>query len=221
MAALPEEIIKQRIIDQLTWDDSVNANDITVKVLESTVQLEGTVPNYTAKLAAERNALSVPGVLNLESFLKVEFPPRYILPNDAEISKNIKNMLTNNSKINAVNIDVTTSGGVVSLSGVADSSWEKFEAENIANTAMGVIDVINKIDVRPVKSVIDKEIQRDIETAFERSGIIDEKNVDVDVKNGVVHLTGVVANRVIKNEVFTTALYTTGVIDIIDEVTIA
>ena len=220
MAALPEEIIKQKIIDQLTWDDIVNANDIQVEVFESTVQLKGTVPNYTAKLAAERDALNVTGVLNLESFLEVDFPPRIILPDDAEISMNIKSMLTMNSKINAVNIDVTTSGGIVTLSGTADSYWEKYEAEDVATKALGVIEVINKIVVRPVKSVIDKEIQNDIETAYERSGIVDESKIDVDVKNGVVHLTGTAANRVIKNEVFATALYTTGVIDVIDEVTI-
>ena len=220
MAALPEEIIKQKIVDQLTWDDSVNANDIHVEVHESTVQLKGTVPNYTAKLAAERNALNVPGVLNLESYLRVEFPPRITLPDDAEISRNIKNMLTLNNNINAINIDVTTSGGIVTLSGRADSYWEKFDAEDIANTAMGVVEVLNEITVKPVKSVIDEEIREDIVKAYERSSLIDDGSINVNVKNGIVHLTGEVPNILIKNEAFSKALFTTGVIDVIDEITI-
>jgi osmotically-inducible protein OsmY len=221
MAALPEEIIKQKIIDQLIWDDSVNANDVQVEVQESTVQLRGTVPNYTAKLAAERDALNVPGVMNLESFLKVEFPPRITLPDDAEISRNIKSMLTLNTRVNAINIDVTTSDGIVTLSGTADSYWEKYEAEDVANTAHGVVEVINKIVVKPVKSVIDREIEADIRNAYERSSLIDESKIDVYVKNGVAHLTGVAENTLIKNEVFKKALYTTGVVDVIDEVTVA
>jgi osmotically-inducible protein OsmY len=220
MAALPEEIIKQKIVDQLTWDDSVNANDIHVEVHESTVQLKGTVPNLTAKLAAERNALNVPGVLNLESYLRVEFPPRITLPDDAEISRNIKNMLTLNNNINAINIDVTTSGGVVTLSGKADTYWEKFDAEDIANTATGVVEVINEITVKPVKSVIDEEIKEDIVKAYERSSLIEDGSINVSVKNGIVHLTGEVPNILIKNEAFSKALFTTGVIDVIDEITI-
>ncbi len=221
MAALSEEVIKQKIIDQLTWDDSVNANDIQVEVMESTVQLKGKVPNYTAKLAAERDALNVPGVLNLESFLKVEFPPRITTPDDAEISRNIKSMLTMNDRINAINIDVSTTDGVVTLSGTADSYWEKYEAEDLANTATGVVEVVNKTVVRPVKSVIDQEIEDDIKKAYERSGLIDETKIDVSVKNGVAHLAGVVSNTLIKNQAFKTALYTTGVVDVIDEITIA
>ncbi len=220
MAVLPEEIIKQKIIDQLTWDDSVNANDIQVEVQESTVQLRGTVPNYTAKLAAERDAMNVPGVLNLESFLRVEFPPKVTLPSDAEISRNIKHMLTLNHRINAINIDVATSKGVVTLSGTADSYWEKYEAEDIANTAIGVIEVINKILVQPVKSAVDQEIEKDIKKAYERSSFINEKKIDVFVKNGVVHLTGTAENTLIKKEAFNKALYTTGVVDVIDDVTV-
>jgi osmotically-inducible protein OsmY len=220
MAALPEEIIKQKIIDQLTWDDSVNANDIQVEVHESTVQLKGTVPNYTAKLAAERDALNVPGVLNLESFLKVEFPPRITLPGDAEISRNIKNMLTLNNNINSVNIDVTTSGGVVTLSGTSDSYWEKFDAEDLANTATGVVEVVNKIVVRPLKTVVDKEIETDIRKAYERSSLIDETLVNVHVEKGVVYLSGTVPNILVRNEAFSKALYTAGVVDVVDEITI-
>jgi osmotically-inducible protein OsmY len=218
---LKEEEIKKKIIDQLTWDDSVNANNIEVEVQDSTVQLRGTVPNYTAKLAAERDALNVPGVLNLESFLKVEFPPRVTLPGDPEISRNIKNMLTMNNRINAINIDVATSDGIVTLTGTADSYWEKYEAEDLANTAHGVIEVVNKIGVKPVKSVVDQEIEEDIRKAYERSGLINEDEIDVSVKNGVAHLSGVVANTLIKKEAYKVALYTTGVVNVIDEITIA
>jgi len=48
-----DEIKKQNIVDELTWDDSVNANDVTVKVIDGIVELNGSVPTYAAKAAAE------------------------------------------------------------------------------------------------------------------------------------------------------------------------
>ncbi len=220
MAPLTEEIIKQNIVEQLTWDDSVNANEIQVEVQDSTVYLKGNVPNYTAKLAAERDVLNVPGVLNLESFLEVHFPPKVTVPGDAEITGNIRNMLAWKSNIDASKIDIITKDGVVTLSGTADSYWEKYEVEDTANNALGVVDVINKITVRPVKKVLDKEIENDIKKAYERSILIDESKIEVSVTNGIVHLIGVVTNRLIKDEAYKKALYTSGVIDVIDEITI-
>ena len=40
------------------------------------------------------------------------------------------------------------------------------------------------------------------------------------MKKGIVHLTGTVANHVIKNEAYKIAFHTTGVIDVIDDITI-
>lgn len=80
MAPLPEEIKKQDIVDQLTWDDSVNANEVHIDVQDKTVRLTGKVPNYVAKMAAERDAYQVAGVAIVENYLEVEFPPTISLP---------------------------------------------------------------------------------------------------------------------------------------------
>jgi len=221
MTTFPEEIIKRDIVEQLVWDNSVNANDIHVEVQGNTVQLKGTVPNYTAKLAAERNAYKVQGVLNVESYISVAFPPHSTLPDDDEITENIKNMLAWNNKIkNAGNISVETNKGVVTLSGRVTGNWENYEAAEIANATRGVVDVVNKISIRPVKTLHDLDIEKDIRKAYKRSILIDENKIEINVKESIVYLTGTVANHVIKNEAYKTALHTSGVIDVIDNVTI-
>jgi len=215
-----EEIKKQDIIDQLTWDDSVNANDVHVTVIGNTVQLIGTVPNYTAKMAAERAAYQVVGVNHVENYLKVDFPPSFAMPGDEEITSSINHMLTWNSNIKSDDIMVKTNNRIVTLSGMVSSYWEKYLSGRIAVTTHGVIEVINDLAVNPTRNIIDRDIEKDITNTYRRSGLIDEHEITVSVNNGIVRLSGVVSKRLIKQEAHDVAMYTAGVVDVIDELTI-
>ena len=57
-------------------------------------------------------------------------------------------------------IKVRTTDGMVTLSGVVDTYWEKGLAEDVALYTDGVIDVVNELTVTPVKSIIDIDIER-------------------------------------------------------------
>jgi osmotically-inducible protein OsmY len=221
MVPLVEEIRKQDVVNQLTWDDSVNANEIDVEVFDGTVQLKGSVPNYIAKLAAERVAIQVGGVEKVENFLSVEFPPTITLPSDSQIAENIKSMLNCDSRLNASGIDVDISKGSVTLSGSVPSFTEKHLAEKIAITATGVVDVKNGLKVELFRSFIDAEIEKDIKNTFEQNILIDHQTLDVSVSDGVVRLSGTAANYPVKIEAFEVAMITPGVMDVIDEITIA
>ncbi len=117
------EIKKQDIIDQLTWDNRVNANEVYVKVQDNTVQLKGTVPTYASKVAAEKDAYEVSGVTRVENELEVEIATDIARPTDLEITESIENKLIWNSQINSANIRIDTVEGIVTLSGVVDSYW--------------------------------------------------------------------------------------------------
>ena len=69
-------------------------------------------------------------------------------------------------------------------------------------------------------TVDDEDIQSAIESAFQRAVLIDETKIDVSVNNGVVTLTGEVMNYAIKRDVLDIAMYTVGVISVIDELEI-
>jgi hypothetical protein len=75
MGPTTSELIKKEIIDQLTWDSSVNANDVYVTVTDGVAELRGKVSTYASKIAAEKNACSVEGVDVLRTTLKSSFPP--------------------------------------------------------------------------------------------------------------------------------------------------
>ena len=220
MAPTQDEIMKQEIIDHLIWDNRVDASRVKVDVSDGKVILNGTVPHHLAKLAAVNDVFRVAGIRNVQNSLKVEFPPDTEIPSDEELARKIENMLRGNDKLESSDIHVNARNGIVTLSGTVETFWGKNMAEDVSGSAKGVVDVINNLSVRLKETVIDRDIERDINNAYKRSMLVDEDRIGVKVDGGVVHLTGVVSNYLIKNEVHNIALYTAGVTDVIDEVTI-
>ncbi|MFO7828428.1 MAG: BON domain-containing protein [Bacteroidales bacterium] len=215
-----DEVKKQKIIDQLTWNDSLNAKSIQVKVSGNTALLEGMVPNYATKISAATNANMVEGINHVENNLKVELPVKSNLPDDKEITDNILNILKWQSNVSTENLKVESNEGIVTLSGTTETLWGKNKAEDIVNGIHGVLGVVNKLDVNKSRTVKDIEMEEDIKKAFERSPIIDENKISVDVNKGTVHLTGSVANFPIKKEAIDIATYTKGVNNVIGDITI-
>jgi len=215
-----DKVKKQEIIDQLSWNDSVNADNIQVEVSGNTALLEGIVPNYASKISAAINANMIRGINYVENNLKVELPVKSNLPDDKEITENIMNTLKWQSNVSTENLKVESNEGIVTLSGTTETLWGKNQAEDIVNGIHGVIGVVNKLDVNMSRTVKDIEIEEDINKAFDRSTIIDENKISVDVNKGTVHLTGAVANFPIKKEAIDIATYTKGVSNVIGDITI-
>jgi osmotically-inducible protein OsmY len=220
MKPSPKEIVKKNVIEQLTWNDSVNASNIQVEVENNKVILKGTVQSYSSKVEASRETMLVASNFDVDNQLKVEFSPEEPQLTDNEITDNIQNILKWNDDVNPVNIRVNVENGSVTLSGSVSRSREKSKVESIVNSAKGVVDVLNEIEVKPSAVRPDDQIEKDIKRAFERNPLIDSDNVFVEVKNGVVNLSGSVASEPIWNEIHEKALYTNGVVDVEDELTI-
>ncbi len=215
-----EEKIKQHIIDHLTWDASVNANGINVTVKNGKVELRGTVQNSTARLAAGRNAFQVKGVEDVGNYLEIKFPATQTLPTDEEINENITRILMWNSQFDASEIQVKTHDNIVTLEGNVGSYWEKYVIGEIVNSVRGVLEVQNNIEVRPKLKTRDINIKNDIDSAFERTNLIDEENIDVSVDTGMVTLEGAVSNFFVKTQAHNIAMYTAGVVDVVDKLTV-
>ena len=212
------ETIKNEIVDQLNWDDTVNANDIHVDIIDDTVKLTGKVRSYAAKVAAERDAYYVTGVTNVENHIQITSDVQDFT--DEEIADNISNLLLWNGNITSNDISVHVNYGIVVLEGTVDSYWEKRLTEELTRSATGVVDVLNNMDVKLRQPYVDEDIRDDIIRALRRHPVIDENQVGVEVKDGVVTLSGVVANYQIKHQVHKTAQFTAGVKDVVDNIVI-
>lgn len=108
---------------------------------------------------------------------------------DTDIAAAVETELFTNEGVSSHLIDVSVSEGVVTLSGTVNNILAKDKAEDIAQAIKGVRSVINQIEVKPTKRS-DKEVAADVVAALATDPATDSYQVEVDVKNGTVDLSG-------------------------------
>jgi hypothetical protein len=69
-----DEQIKKDIVDQLDWDDRVDASSIQVDVSQGAVTHTGMVPNYEARTAAQEDTCAMKGVAAMRNLITVSYP---------------------------------------------------------------------------------------------------------------------------------------------------
>jgi osmotically-inducible protein OsmY len=209
-----EEIIKKRVVDQLFWDNRIDASNINVRVTGQTVTLTGSVPNYSTRIKAVENVCLVKDVIQVNDNLKIEPPPGHTTVPDETIQTNIRNWIQWNPNINSSNISVKVKKGVVFLEGTIDTYWKKVKTQTIAGEANGVLDIVNRLAVVPTLDIVDHDIAKNIIAALNRSFYVNIENFDVKVKKGRVTLKGYVRNWQALRTVLNTVENTTGVVDV-------
>jgi osmotically-inducible protein OsmY len=216
-----DEEIKKDIIDHLYWDTRVDAADVTVEVKDGIVTLGGHVPTYLSRDAAARDAMLIWGIKDVINFIEVHYPTTITPPADEEIRTRIANMLSFNPDIDSSDIDVQVTAGGVTLSGSVDSLWKKFRAEDLISSERGVLSIENHLAVVPMKTFVDRDIAEEVVGAIDRSALVDAKDVDVTVKERAVSLTGAVPTWSARRGAYEAALYTAGVENIHDNLTVS
>lgn len=206
-----DEDIKKDIVDELYWDDRVDASDVMVEVDCGVAILNGTVPSYTIRRVAEKAARTIRGVKAVENRLVVNLPTTLDKITDIEIDANVRSSLGWHSDIDATHIAVMVESGTVTLEGTVGRYWEKLEAEEVISKIGGVVDVENRLGVVPTKDVWDQSMAEAIVTALERSAGIDVKSVTVEVVEGRVRLSGTVPDGSASRRAEDVAFRTSGV----------
>ena len=212
--------IQKNIENQLFWDDRLSDYDIDVTVTDGMVTLSGKVHDRAALKVAETDAYLIEGVHAVNNLLMVEVPKEKKLPTDEEIKFSVIRALSWNNRIDATNIEVEVENGNVKVRGAVSAYWKKLLTEDIIFSINGVINVVNELTVVPSKDTVDKMIADEIISAMERNFSVEPENIDVKVNNGIVTLSGMVDNRISERAAYETALYTPGVIDIKNKITV-
>lgn len=213
VATRTDEEIKRDVVDELYWDDRVDAVDVKVEVHDGRVILSGTVPTYAARVAADEDAHAVAGPRDVINELTVKYPTTAAVPTDAQIEASINNALRWDSQVDGSDIEVISDAGWVTLKGTVPSYWQKIRAEDIALSKSGVRDVTNELAVVPTQTFADRRIADDIVGALERNVYVSAEDVDVKVSNGVVTLRGTVPDRRAHRAARNAARRTPGVIN--------
>lgn len=220
MSVVSDEKIKKDVVDQLYWDSRVDASEIDIEVDDGKVVLKGDVPDYGSKASASSDAWTIEGVTAVENDIMVNYPSSITVPRDEDIASNIRTSLELDVDIDAADIDISVTGGIVTLEGSVDAYWKKERVEHKASNSEGVVDIVNKISIVSTENFLDKDIAEEIMGSISRNFNVDEENIDVIVKDGEVTLSGSVSDWNAYRAVLDAAEFTPGVKDVKDHLII-
>ena len=147
---------------------------------------------------------------------------------DAGITGMIKTKLAVDDRVRASEINVDTANGVVTLTGNVDSQEARDRAMKLAKETSGVREVKDMISVRigsakgdapeparPIGQRIDDTgISMRVKERFSDDPLVKGLKIDVDVRDGVVFLTGSVLTDAAKKQAIELARTTDGVKDV-------
>ena len=121
---------------------------------------------------------------------------------DSMITTKITAKFTKNKNLNPLKLSISTTNGVVKLSGYVRDKQAFVDALRLANTTKGVSSVdTNQLEIKRVNTALtDTYITAKVETAILKAKVLDDESiplVGINAKtiNGVVTLTGDVKNK--------------------------
>ena len=139
--------------------------------------------------------------------------------NDSTITRKVKSALMEDPDVRALKVDVDTLEGVVILTGVVETNEAARRAVEVAQEVPGVREVKSNLQIGKKnwgQALDDKVIGSKIKAKLINEPGIRSLNIDVDVNNGIVTLTGLVEYKYQKNRAIEIAQNTTGTIKVID-----
>lgn len=209
--------IKQDVQDELVWESEVDETKIGVAVSDGVVTLSGEVKSYAEKMAAERAAKRVKGVLAVAEDIVVNYGIEGELT-DTEIAKAVVHALKWHAVVPEHHIIPKVENGWVYLSGQVPWEYQKLAAKNAVKELSGVKGVVNGITL--IQTVVPNDIKERIEAAFERSAELEAKGISVAVKDHVVTLEGTVHSLKEKEEAERTAFNAPGVYEVKNKIVV-
>ncbi len=209
----------------LSRDRVTTQQRIAVRTHEGIVRLSGDVDSNAVRRIAEADALSVPGVLDAVNDLAVR-PQRRA---DAQIAAEIERIVRDDPWLDDSRIRVAAERGVGRLAGWVGSAAEKARAENDAwaSSPAGVDARGLRIDqftddgtlrAIPDRRRTDGDLEQALLDAFVRDPRVHPFAPTVEVRSGVVVLTGVAPNPHVARAVDDDARALPGARDVRDDV---
>jgi hyperosmotically inducible protein len=233
-----------KVKDALKADKSLADSDIKVQSVNGgVVLLAGKANSLTDHLEALETVRAVPGVRRVTS--EIESPDKLAddeirkdrdqaaakpgsttaMVSDAWITSAVKMRLLANGDTPALDINVDTSDADVTLFGIVPTQAAKTAAEAEAKKVDGVRSVHNELQVvaeakQDAVEIKDDELAKQVDAALDQRDVLNDADIDVEVKNGVARLTGTVPNETLRLVAATTARSIRGVRSVRDELKI-
>lgn len=210
--------LRADILEELSWEPSVNDVDITVAVQDGIVTLGGYVDSFAQKDAAERATERVSGVRAVAADLQVKVPSPF-QRGDTDIA---------HAAVSALDWDVEVPTGItakvekgwVTLEGTVEWQFQRAAAERAVRYLSGVKGLTNRIAVKP-KHPSPTEVSQQIRDALRRSAELDAGRITVEAVGGKVTLKGEVRSWAERSDAEMAAWAAPGVAQVDDRIEIS
>lgn len=241
---LADSWLTTKIQAQYFADDDIKARFINVSTRDGVVTLSGRVESAESKQQALQIAQNTDGVREIQDHLVIGLAqardgssaPEQM--DAAWITTKIQAKYFADPSVNGRDINVTTTNGVVTLSGRVDSEQAKQQAVAIARGTDGVARVDDRLAVQPEGAVAttgtvrgdaprtlgdkvdDVRITSTIQSKYFLDDLVKGRRIDVDTRQGVVTLRGDVSNESERSQALLLARNTDGVQRVEDNLTV-
>lgn len=145
---MDDSTITTKIKNEMVKDKVVKARQIDVDTIDGHVTLTGAVATLHEAKRATQIAQGVPGVKSVSNNIQIGERSFGDIWDDNVLSNKIKAKLIAEPKIRSLNIDVDVYLGVVTLTGVVSSKYQRDRAIEISRRTDGIVKVIDNIKVR-------------------------------------------------------------------------
>lgn len=179
--------LHKNVVDELDFEPCLDASKVAVTVKNGIVTLSGSVPNYTAKWAAEKAVKRVHGVMGVAEELTVRSYPDS-QHTDRDVAEAARQALEWNVATAEKNIQIKVERGWVTFEGEVEWQFQRQSAHDAVAHLLGVKGVINLLTLSTTVSTAD--VQARISEAFKRATSLDASHVQVEADGGNVTLRG-------------------------------
>jgi osmotically-inducible protein OsmY len=210
--------LRRNVKDELACEPQIDPKAIAVSAKDGRVTLRGTVGSPREKRAATKAAERVYGVVAVDNKLEVR-PLNERRRDDAHLRADVLQALMLDSVVPST-VDVKVDHGLVTLTGTANWNHQRMEAERVASTIVGNLEVVDEIELYHVPSPDPRAVEDAITRDLRRSATLDARGLHVSASNGTVTITGHVRSWPEHDDAIAAAWATPGVKDVDDRIVV-
>jgi osmotically-inducible protein OsmY len=213
--AMSNPQITHDVLEELLWDDRLDASRVEVTADDGTVVLGGTVDYYHEKWNAGEDANRVVGVKKVVNEIAVDAAARKV--RDEELAAAARAGLDANGLVPKGAITVKAEDGRIVMSGNVHHIYELQAAEHVIRHLRGLTEFTDLVTVSrdPADAV-----SEGIADSLIRNAAVDADQIQVTDTGGNVILSGTVRSYAEKEEAKRAALIAPGVVSVDDRLAV-
>lgn len=200
--------LKNDVLAELKYEPGVNISNIGVLVKDGAVTLNGFVTNYGEKWNAVTATKRVAGVRAIADDIVVKLSSS-LMRTDGDIAGAAANQISWFSSVPKGAVKVVVRDGWLTLEGELEWGYQRSDIEDNVRFLAGVKGVTNLIAIKSKLSAAN--VKDSIESAFERSALLDAEKIQVETSGTKVTLRGKVRNYAEREEAERVAWAASGV----------